>query len=202
MQISPTDAAVYAWAVWFASWLVAAFWSSRIERRSRSQADGAYRLLTAVGALLLFDIRPSWHWRAAQLWRPENAIAWTLVAVTLSGFAFAWWARITIGRLWSSGVTRKEHHEIISVGPYRLVRHPIYSGLLLSAAATAAIRGTDVAVLGAVTIGLGLFIKARVEERFLRSELGSAQYDRYARQVPMLVPLAFHKREAFPDARS
>jgi protein-S-isoprenylcysteine O-methyltransferase Ste14 len=108
--------------------------------------------------------------------------------MTISGFAVAWWARITLGRLWSGTVTRKVDHEIISAGPYRLVRHPIYSGLLLSVGATAALRGTMAAVLGAAAIGIGLFVKARVEERFLRSELGIEQYDGYARRVPMLVP--------------
>jgi protein-S-isoprenylcysteine O-methyltransferase Ste14 len=112
-----------------------------------------------------------------------------LVATTISGFAVAWWARITLGRLWSGSVTRKVDHEIISAGPYRMVRHPIYSGLLLSVAATAALRGTVAAVLGAAAIGIGLFVKARVEERFLRSELGRERYDGYARRVPMLVPL-------------
>jgi protein-S-isoprenylcysteine O-methyltransferase Ste14 len=134
MTISPIEAAGYAWGVWLASWLLAALWNSRAERRSRSQADIVYRLLTGLGALLLFDLR------------------------------------------------------IIVVGPYRLVRHPIYSGLLLSVISTAVLRGGAGAVLGATAIALGLFVKARVEERFLRSELGTDRYDGYARRVPMLVP--------------
>lgn len=186
--ISPTDVTFYAWAVWFASWMVAALWSSRVERRSRSHADHAYRLLTTIGAVLLFDLHLPWHWSVATVWRAGNTTGWILAATAISGFAVAWWARITLGRLWSGSVTRKVDHEIISAGPYRMVRHPIYSGLLLSVAATAALRGTAAAVLGAVAIGIGLFVKARVEERFLRSELGRERYDGYARRVPMLVP--------------
>jgi protein-S-isoprenylcysteine O-methyltransferase Ste14 len=188
MTISPNEVVGYAWVVWLASWLLAALWSSRAERRSRSQADIVYRLLTALGALMLFDLRLPWRWTATEVWRPGQSLAWSLVAVTISGFAFAWWARITLGRLWSSGVTRKVHHEIISVGPYRVVRHPIYSGLLLSVVATATMRGTAAAILGASAIALGLFVKARVEERFLRSELGNDRYDGYACRVPMLIP--------------
>jgi protein-S-isoprenylcysteine O-methyltransferase Ste14 len=188
MTTSPTDVTFYAWAVWFASWMVAALWSSRVERRSRSHADLAYRLLTAIGAVLLFDLHLSGHWSAARVWRAGNTTEWILAATTIAGFAVAWWARITLGRLWSGSVTRKVDHELISAGPYRMVRHPIYSGLLLSVAATAGLRGTAAAVLGAATIGIGLFLKARVEERFLRSELGSQRYDGYARRVPMLVP--------------
>jgi protein-S-isoprenylcysteine O-methyltransferase Ste14 len=136
----------------------------------------------------LFDLHLPWHWSVATVWRAGNTTGWILAATAISGFAVAWWARITLGRLWSGSVTRKVHHEIISAGPYRMVRHPIYSGLLLSVAATAALRGTAAAVLGAVAIGIGLFVKARVEERFLRSELGRERYDGYARRVPMLVP--------------
>ena len=188
MKISPNEFVGYAWILWFASWLLAASWSSRVERRSRSEADVVYRLLTAAGALLLFGLHPPWRWAGTELWRLGNAGAWTLAAVTISGFAFAWWARITLGRLWSSSVTRKVHHEIISAGPYRVVRHPIYSGILLSVAATATMRATAAALVGATAIGIGLIVKARVEERFLRSELGSDRYDGYARRVPMLVP--------------
>ena len=112
--------------------MVAALWSSRVDRRSLSHADLAYRLLTAIGVVLLFDLHLSWHWSAATVWRTGSATGWILAATTIAGFAVAWWARITLGRLWSGSVTRKVDHEIISAGPYRIVRHPIYSGLLLS----------------------------------------------------------------------
>src|SRR5262245_1301745 len=159
MMISPTDVTFSAWAVWLVSWMVAALWSSRVERRSRSHADNAYRLLTTIGAVLLFDPRLSWQWTSATVWRAGNITGWILAATTISGFAVAWSARITLGRLWSGSVTRKVDHEIITAGPYRMVRHPIYSGLLLSAGATAALRGTAAAVLGATVIGVGLFVK-------------------------------------------
>src|SRR5262249_16313074 len=99
MTISPTHVTFSAWAVCFACWMVAALWSSRVERRSRSPADLAYRLLTAMGAVLLFDPRLSWRWGAAALWRTGNTTGWILVAMTISGFVIAWWARITLGRL-------------------------------------------------------------------------------------------------------
>src|SRR5262245_40865594 len=132
MTISPIEFVGYAWIVWLASWLLAASCSSRVERRSRSVAYIFYRLFTAAGALLLFGLHPSWRQAGTELWRLGNCVSWALAAVTISGFAFAWWARITLGRLWSSSVTRKVHHEVVSAGPYRVVRHPIYSGILLS----------------------------------------------------------------------
>jgi protein-S-isoprenylcysteine O-methyltransferase Ste14 len=59
-----------------------------------------------------------------------------LVGATVSGFAFSWWARIVLGRLWSSGVTRKTDHRIVTTGPYKVVRHPIYSGIIIAVLAS------------------------------------------------------------------
>ncbi|HEV8142202.1 MAG TPA: isoprenylcysteine carboxylmethyltransferase family protein [Methylomirabilota bacterium] len=111
-----------------------------------------------------------------------------MALLAILGFAFTWWARIALGRLWSGTVTRKAGHVIVTTGPYALVRHPIYTGILLAVVATALSRGTVLTYVGAVVFGIGLVIKARVEERFLQSELGQDNYRDYARRVPMLVP--------------
>jgi protein-S-isoprenylcysteine O-methyltransferase Ste14 len=113
---------------------------------------------------------------------------WVLVAIAVAGFAFTWWARFHLGRLWSSSVSRKADHRIVDTGPYGIVRHPIYTGIIVASAATAAQRGTAPAWLGMALMTLGWYIKARLEERFLRDELGADAYDAYARRVPMLVP--------------
>ena len=92
-----------------------------------------------------------------------------MVGLAALGFAFCWWARLYLGRLWSGSVTRKEGHHIVDTGPYRLVRHPIYSGIILAALATAIERGTPVSFAGFAVMTLGWWIKARLEKRFLRS---------------------------------
>ena len=84
--------------------------------------------------------------------------------VMLMGLALTWWARIHLGGLWSSAITRKEKHRLIEVGPYAFVRHPIYTGLIVALLSTAAIEATQVALLGALLIALGLWVKARAEE--------------------------------------
>ena len=73
------------------------------------------------------------------------------------------------------------------------MRHPIYTGLIIALLATAATEATPVALLGAVLIALGLWVKARAEERFLLSELGPEAYESYRRRVPMLVPFLPHR---------
>ena len=188
MDRSPDTVLQLAWGLWLISWLAAAWWSSPTVRRPRSSMEIAYRVFVALGAMFLFGLRQPWPAIDGRLWRLSPDVQWALVLIALCGFAFTWWARLVLGRLWSSGVTRKVDHSIVTSGPYRLVRHPIYSGILLAVLATTSIRGTAAACAGALLIGLGFFFKARVEERFLRAELGEERYGAYASRVPMLVP--------------
>jgi protein-S-isoprenylcysteine O-methyltransferase Ste14 len=185
--VSPLDFVQFAWAAWLISWALAAGWTSPAARRVGVGREVGYRLVTIVGAVLLFGLRPA---RDIALWHVGRDPGWTLAAAAIGGFAFTWWARLVLGRLWSSGVTRKADHTIITGGPYRFVRHPIYTGIILAVLATATLRGTAAGCVGAGLIVVGLAIKARIEERFLRAELGEAQYEAYARRVPMLVPFS------------
>ena len=89
-------------------------------------------------------------------------------------------------QLWSAFVTRKAGHRIVDTGPYGIVRHPIYTGIILAAVALAIIKGTVVAITGALLTALGFWVKARLEEGFLREQLGAEAYDAYRRRVPML----------------
>jgi protein-S-isoprenylcysteine O-methyltransferase Ste14 len=68
------------------------------------------------------------------------------------------------------------------------VRHPIFTGLDAAAIALGLLSGRILPMIGAALIVLGCWIKARLEERFLRGELGEAAYDAYAARTPMLVP--------------
>ena len=123
-----------------------------------------------------------------QLWHFGEALNWILVALTTAGLLFAWWARIHLGGLWSDWVVKKAGHHIVDTGPYRLVRHPIYFGLILAAFATAIEKGTSFALLGAATLSVAFYTKARREEIFLRAELDEDAYDSYARKTAMLLP--------------
>ena len=187
--MTPELTIIALWVAWVVSWTVAALWSNRTEKRAGIGAELFFRVLFHIGAILLFPFPPSRHYYAqVQLWRFGEALNWILVALTTAGFLFAWWARIHLGRLWSDWVVKKAGHHVVDTGPYRLVRHPIYLGLILAAFATATEKGTSFALLGAAIITLAFYTKARREERFLRAELGEDAYDAYARRTAMLVP--------------
>jgi len=185
--MSPHVAVVGVWGAWVLSWLIAASWSRPTEARPAFGSELPYRALTSIGVLLVF-YPGRYGWEAPRLWAAPAPVQWALVAVAVAGFGFCWWARIHLGSLWSGSVTRKEGHRIVDTGPYRLVRHPIYTGIIVAAAATAAMTASIFSLLGVALVIFGSWLKARLEESFLRAELGPEAYDAYARRTGMLLP--------------
>lgn len=122
-----------------------------------------------------------------RLWPPQPELDWIMVAACVAGLSFCWWARLHLGRLWSGGVIVREGHRVVDTGPYALVRHPIYSGIFLAFIAHSAIRARPAGIVFVAGLVCFFTLKARIEERFLRRELGAA-YDEYRSRVPMLVP--------------
>jgi protein-S-isoprenylcysteine O-methyltransferase Ste14 len=186
IRSTPELVNVTFWLAWYVSWMIAALWRDRAAKQPPTRSQIVYRVLAISGILLLFDrIIPPFDVR---LWRWPRPIEWVLVVMSLCGFAFTWWARIHLGRLWSSNVGRKADHRIVDTGPYGIVRHPIYTGIIIASIATAALRATAAAWIGVALLTTGWYVKARLEERFLREQLGPDNYDAYARRVPMLIP--------------
>jgi protein-S-isoprenylcysteine O-methyltransferase Ste14 len=179
---------IVAWSAFVLSWIGAAFWADRAEKRPARREALLYRTVTVAGVVLLVAGGEQFSRAADRLWSLEPVVDYALVLVVLSGIAFTWWARLYLGRLWSSSVTKKADHRVVDTGPYAIVRHPIYTGIILACAATAAQLGTALAVAGVLVLWVGFWIKARLEERFLRSQLEEGAYDAYRQKVPMLVP--------------
>ena len=176
LAIDAATAIRWVWFAWLLTWWAAAFWSTRAVGRPALGSQLTFRLFVIAGSVLLFGLNSAGHAAGAILWRPDAIASAPFFAVTIAGFAFTWWARLTIGKLWSSGVTRKAEHRVVDTGPYGLVRHPIYTGLIFSAFATAFVPLTPMTLLGAALTSFGFFLKARVEEQFLRGELGPDAY--------------------------
>ncbi|HTX51081.1 MAG TPA: isoprenylcysteine carboxylmethyltransferase family protein [Caulobacteraceae bacterium] len=192
--MSPLGASVVAIGLWVLSWFMAAIWTRRAAARPPLLDQAAYIVPTAIGGVLLygpFEARAAGAFHLAGDWtllRPPGVVGWALFVVCLAGLGFTWWARLTLGSLWSGTVQRKEAHAIVETGPYRLVRHPIYTGLLAAFASVALQLASPLGFVGFAFFTLGFFLKARLEERFLMAELGESAYADYRRRTPMLVP--------------
>jgi protein-S-isoprenylcysteine O-methyltransferase Ste14 len=187
--MTPLVAIYLLWGVWFLSWITARMWVSPTIKRAGVAREFLYRIVMLFGIVLLFGLYSSGFEIKYRVWDPlRGAPGWVMLALAAAGLAFSWWARVHLGPLWSGSITRKNNHRVVDTGPYALVRHPIYTGIALALFATAILRGTPTAFLGAALMVLGFYAKARREERFLREELGPDAYDGYAKRVPMLVP--------------
>jgi len=183
----PLHALYWLWIVWYSTWLLSLFWSGRSSARPDWREHGPYQFATMAGILLLFFFPTRWE-APVRLWTSDTRTGWILFALTAFCFLFCWWARITMGRLWNGFVGRVESHRIIDTGPFAIVRHPIYSGIILAAFLLAIEVGTIPAFIGAFLFLVAFWLKARLEERFLREQLGADNYDSYRRRVPMLIP--------------
>ena len=186
------------WLIWALSWFAAAFWSAPTSVRKKTDVFTLKRVFLGLGAAMTIPPSQAWtdlkdavpaltpSFRPLLIWS-EPALA-ALIGLTGLGFVFCWWARLHLGRLWSGTVQVKADHRVVDTGPYGMVRHPIYSGILWSGWMSAAFHATPVAAVGAMLMSIGCFAIARVEEGFLREQLGAEAYDAYAARVPMLVP--------------
>jgi protein-S-isoprenylcysteine O-methyltransferase Ste14 len=182
----PTSLLAIIWLIWLASWVGASFWTGQTRKHVTVVKTSRYHLLIVLGGILFTP----WTSRVlgeSPIWNPGPVGVYLLTVVTLAGISFTWWARIHLGRFWSNAITHKEGHRVIDTGPYGMVRHPIYTGLIIGMLATGVAVGTVTAILGAILISLGMSWKAKMEEVFLSQELGP-DYGSYCRRVPMIIP--------------
>jgi protein-S-isoprenylcysteine O-methyltransferase Ste14 len=112
------------------------------------------------------------------------------LAITAGGLLFAVWARVHLGGNWSGIVTLKKDHELIRSGPYRFVRHPIYTGYLGGVLGAAIVAETGDAFIGFAIVLVALLFKMRREEAFLTGEFGE-EYQAYKREAATLVPFIY-----------
>jgi protein-S-isoprenylcysteine O-methyltransferase Ste14 len=110
--------------------------------------------------------------------------------VEACGLLLAICSRRHLGRHWSGEITIKRQHELVRSGPYRLLRHPIYTGILGIYVGTTIIIGTWLGVIGLAIVVVAYWRKIRLEETNLRAAFGS-EYDAYRRQSWALVPRVF-----------
>jgi len=171
------------WLAWLVSWNAAAFWRDKSTAEAPRNHYRLHFVIVVVGFMLTFGV---FGWINPPLWTPTPALGWSMVALTAAGLLFTWWARLHMGRLWHGGVSRTAQHRTIDSGPFALVRHPIYAGLIVAVIAMAVIQARGLALVGAALFAFGFILKARVEERFLAEQL--PDYAAYRDRVRMIVP--------------
>jgi protein-S-isoprenylcysteine O-methyltransferase Ste14 len=174
---------LFGWAVFWLGWLAAGLQAKPGQVRW-GRAAGV-RVVIAV--LVITLVRTG-----ALRGHGVNHSAWAAgvgLALFAAGIAFAVWARVHIGRNWGTPMSQKAEPELVTSGPYRLVRHPIYSGIILAMIGTAVAISPYWLVVVALLGGYFVFSATR-EERYMAERFPEA-YPEYKRSTKMLVPFLF-----------
>jgi protein-S-isoprenylcysteine O-methyltransferase Ste14 len=174
---------IIGWAAFWIYWLMAAF----SMKRSRISWSSELRIRVVILILVAVLFRLGafrGHGVSSDAWRAGAGLV-----LFAAGLGLAIWARIHIGRNWGTPMSRKKEPELVTSGPYRLARHPIYTGILVASLGTAlALNWAWLTVVA--LIGVYFIYSAIVEERYLAEQFPDT-YPAYRNSTKMLVPFVF-----------
>ena len=123
------------------------------------------------------------------IFTPPLVLGWVAAILVALGVLFAIWARIHLGRNWSSTPSVKENHELVTSGPYHFVRHPIYTGVLLAAFGTA-LSGTVFGIVLFLIAPIMFSLRINKEEKIML-ELFPNEYPPYQARTKRLIPFVW-----------
>ncbi len=176
------------WVAWLLFWSVAAIGAKRDVRREGIGSRLSHLLPLGLAIALFTMPHPPLAWLASRF-LPRSAVGfWVGFALVVGGLGFTVLARLWLGTNWSGLVTLKQDHQLVRSGPYALVRHPIYSGLLLAFLGSAIALGQWRGLVALALVVAAFLRKISIEERFLARQFGKA-YASYRADVPALLPM-------------
>ena len=185
----------YIWTAWVIVWVLWAFQSKKIRQREDNTSRISYSIVVWASAYLIFfggRLRGFWHYEIIPY---ASWLGWAGIVITALGFAFALWARLRLGSNWSGTVTIKVGHTLIRTGPYRWVRHPIYTGIVIAMAGTAIALNQWRGVVAVFVLWVALTMKRLKEEEFMRQTFG-AQYIEYSQTTGAIFPLLMRRHSS------
>lgn len=162
------------WVVFSLYWEIAAKSAAPVERRETSGSRAVHVTLVSIGQLMVFLGIPGLRTRFVPA---SMLLAWTALAIQLLFLALGVWSRRSLGRNWSGAIAATEGQELVRTGPYRWLRHPIYTAVLGMYACTALIAGEVHALVGLVLLLAAYWRKVRLEELHLASHFGPSYRD-------------------------
>ncbi len=173
-------------------WLLGAVVGSKAVVRRQTRASRLFEVGTAaLGFTLVFNGSLPISLLRLRLFPASVTVAG--IVLTVAGMLFALWARMAMRGNWSASVTVKQDHVLLHRGPFAIVRHPIYAGLLLALLGTTLTIGELRCLLGLAIVALAFLWKLRIEEGFMREQFG-AEYTHYQGEVNALIPRLFKAR--------
>ena len=175
------------WIAWMLYWWIAARGAKAVRRRETPMSRASYIAPLVIAVWLIAAGRVPIELLNRQIVPRNPGLFAAGALLTAAGLAFTVWARRHLAGNWSATVTIKENHTLVRDGPYRYVRHPIYTGILLAFVGSALARDEWRAVLGLAIAFFSFWRKLRLEERWLTEVFGE-DYRRYCEEVRALIP--------------
>jgi protein-S-isoprenylcysteine O-methyltransferase Ste14 len=175
------------WILFGLFWLVSALKLKKTKKRETWLERLRYMLPLVVAFWFLSRPEAHYGWLGVRFVPNGSVAEWTGVLLTGAGVAIAIWARWHLGANWSGVVTLKEGHELIRTGPYRAIRHPIYTGILLALLGSAVAIGEVRGLIAVAIAWLSFYLKARREESFLAQEFGP-RFTEHLQRTGMFLP--------------
>jgi protein-S-isoprenylcysteine O-methyltransferase Ste14 len=186
MTTLSNQAIIACWIVFLVYWIANAFRLKPLAERQSWLAIAAYKVPCALGGFLLWCPGLPDPWRLALTPHTDMLRAGGVV-LCVFGLLVAIWSRRTLAGNWSSDVTFRQGHELIEKGPYRFVRHPIYTGILLMCFGSAMQNGRLHSWLGFLILCIGFWIKLQQEESLMLRHF-PGEYPAYQKRVKALLP--------------
>ncbi len=175
------------WLVFVSVWLIGSVSTKRSVYRQSTGERARYWLLLVIAYFLLTQGRRFPYPLSLVLVPRTTLSGWTGAVLCGCGLAIAIWARLILGRNWSGVVTLKEDHELVQRGPYRFVRHPIYTGLQGMFLGAAIAFGHLAAFIAVPMVFASFWIKLNQEERLMLKQFPH-DYPDYQRRVKRIIP--------------
>ncbi len=171
------------WFIIIAYWIVSAIGVKKNIRTDGWRRNAGIRILFVIVIIVLLPFNSFWH-----VIGYHSSAGVQLIGVILcgAGIAFAIWARWHLVRNWSGTPSIKEGHELVTSGPYRFVRHPIYTGILLALFGSA-LTGGGVWLVVFLMFGVNVLYRLPVEERYMLQLFPDA-YPEYKKKTKAIIP--------------
>lgn len=185
--LMPLRVAGWMWMGWMFYWVFSAQFALKQKKRE-GIARIQHTIPTMIGIVSVFHVlwEPAW----LGYFTESIPVRWCGLVLVVGGHLFSVWARLHLGKYWSGTVALKYDHKLIATGPYALVRHPIYTGLLAAILGSAIAGGSWEGLAGFAVMIPAYMIKWKREEKLLIGELGQ-EYRDYMAKTRAIVPFIF-----------
>jgi protein-S-isoprenylcysteine O-methyltransferase Ste14 len=180
------------WLIVIGYWVISSFNTRKTKKKTNGFKNFIYYWLPLLVAVFLLG-PGEWFghtWLRENFVEHTNTVGITGLVFCIAGAVICCWARYTLGKNWALSVQEKSNHELITNGLYKIIRHPIYTGLIILFVGNAVIVGDYRAILSVLIVVISFVFKLKKEEKLMKGLFGE-QYQKYKQKTNALIPYLY-----------